>query len=41
MRACQLLCERIRPFKEAAPNADWSTLIEECFNANVDLTARH
>jgi xanthine dehydrogenase/oxidase len=41
MRACQELNERIRPFKEKMPEADWKTLIETCFNMNVDLTARH
>jgi len=41
MEACKQLKERIRPIKEKMPEADWKTLIEQCFNSNVDLTARH
>lgn len=41
MKACQVLNERIRPIREKMPDAVWSTLIEDCFNNNVDLTARH
>lgn len=41
MKACQELNERIRPVKEKIPDADWSTLIEQCFYSNIDLTARH
>lgn len=41
MKACQELKARMLPTKETIPNADWATLVETCFNTNVDLTARH
>lgn len=41
MKACQELNERMRPFKEKNPEVDWKTLVEECYNGNVDLSARH
>jgi len=41
IRACTVLKERMRPFREKMPDADWKTLVQACFNANIDLTARH
>lgn len=41
LKACQELKERMQPFKDKMPDADWKTLVEQCYNSNVDLTARH
>ena len=42
MKACQELKERMRPIKEqGSEDADWKNLVEQCYNSNVDLTARH
>jgi xanthine dehydrogenase/oxidase len=41
MKACQELKNRMLPIKEKLPDASWSELVEQCFNSNIDLTARH
>ena len=41
IKACEELKERMRPVKEKMPKATWRTLVQVCFNTNVDLTARH
>lgn len=41
MKSCAVLKERMRPIKDKMPDADWKTLVQAAFNANVDLTARH
>lgn len=41
MKACQELMNRMLPIKEKSPDASWTALVENCFNSNVDLTARH
>lgn len=41
LKACEELKDRMQPTKDKMPDADWPTLVEACFNANVDLIARH
>lgn len=41
MVACRKLIDRMRPIKEKLPNVSWPQLVEQCFFANVDLSARH
>ena len=41
MLACRELKERMRPIKEKSPDEPWPAFVERCYNANIDLTARH
>lgn len=41
LKACEELKDRMQPTKDKMPDADWPTLVEACFNSNVDLIARH
>ena len=41
IKSCTELKKRMDPIKQKMPDADWKTLTKACFEANVDLTARH
>ncbi|KAF5294779.1 hypothetical protein FQA39_LY00263 [Lamprigera yunnana] len=39
IKACDILKERMKPFKEKAGNLGWLLLVRLCYYANVELTA--
>ena len=41
MRACQKLKKKMLPVREKMHEDNWAMLVEQCYNSNVDLTARH
>lgn len=41
MRSCEILANRMRPIREMNPSLSWEELVNNCFIANINLTARY
>lgn len=40
-KACEILLERLKPFREESPEASWEEIVEAAFLKNVDLSANY
>ncbi|KAI5646251.1 molybdopterin-binding domain of aldehyde dehydrogenase domain-containing protein [Phthorimaea operculella] len=39
IKACDIILERLKPFKEKQPQASWEDIVKEAFKAGIDLQA--